>query len=389
VAPSSKKLLCGTAFALAALAACAPSHVGSPGEWTDKRSLADRRLNAALESARYDEALRIADSLVASGAGDPRAIAQRARALGGLGREKEAIAAYEEALLQDYESCDHHLQFATYLMRVGKTGRAHTEFMEAKRFCGQSYSRLIYRNLAVAAVKLGKLDLARRYVDEGLGESPGDPYLSGIKGMLIAREHPSEAESLFVKAAGPGEAPVEFLVQYGLLLINNAGRSAEAVGIFEKASRAEPGNREIRAYLAEALDRTRKYAEAEAIFRDLLAAKDDPEIRLRLAHALFHEGSYGEALKLYVALEQTPEVMDRIAMCQQGLGKSDDAILWERKALSAKPDWPQAMINLAVILASKGQLDEAASLLERVLELEPDNVAARSNLERLRGAQKK
>jgi len=47
------------------------------------------------------------------------------------------------------------------------------------------------------------------------------------------------------------------------------------------------------------------------------------------------------------------------------------------------------MINLAVILASKGQLDEAASLLERVLELEPDNVAARSNLERLRGAQKK
>jgi len=373
---------------LVVFAACATSHVGSRGEWTDTRSLADKRVNAAIESARFDEALKVTDSLAASGAGDARTLAERARALAGLGREKEAIAAFEEALLQDYESCDHHLQFATYLMRVGKTGRAHTEFMEAKRFCGERHSRLIYRNLAVAAVKLGKLDLARQYVDEGLGESPGDPYLSGLKGMLIAREHPSEAESLFVKAEGPGEAPVEFLVQYGLLLIN-AGRSAEAVGIFEKASRAEPGNREIRTSLAEALDRTRKYGEAEAIFRDLLAAKDDPEIRQRLARVLFHEGNYAEALKLYMALDQSPEVIDRIAMCLQGLGKSGDAILWERKALAAKPDWPQAMINLAVILASKGQLDEASSLLERVLTLEPDNVAARSNLERLREAQKR
>jgi Flp pilus assembly protein TadD len=273
-------------------------------------------------------------------------------------------------------------------MRVGKTGRAHTEFMEAKRFCGERDSRLIYRNLAVAAVKLGKLDLARQYVDEGLGESPGDPYLGGLKGMLIAREHPSEAESLFVKARGAGEAPVEFLVQYGLLLIN-AGRSSEAAAVFEKAARAEPGNREIRTDLAEALDRTRKYGEAEKIFRDLLAAKDDPDVRLRLARVLFHEGNYGEALKLYMGLDQTPEVLDRTAMCLQGLGKSDEAVLWERKALAAKPDWPQAMVNLAVILASEGKLDEASSLLERVLTLEPDNVAARSNLERLREAQKR
>lgn len=388
MAPFSKKLLCASVFALLGLAACATSHVGSPGERADARSLADRRVNAGLESARFDDALRIADSLVASGAGDARTLAERARALAGLGREKEAIAAFEEALLQDYESCDHHLQFATYLMRVGKTGRAHTEFMEAKRFCGERDSRLIYRNLAVAAVKLGKLDLARQYVDEGLGESPGDPYLGGLKGMLIAREHPSEAESLFVKARGAGEAPVEFLVQYGLLLIN-AGRSTEAAAVFEKASRAEPGNREIRTDLAEALDRTRKYGDAETIFRDLLAAKDDPDIRLRLARVLFHEGNYDEALKLYMGVDRSPEVMDRIAMCLQGLGKIDEAVVWERKALAAKPDWPQAMINLAVILASKGELDEASSLLDRVLTLEPDNVAARSNLERLREAQKR
>jgi len=103
---------------------------------------------------------------------------------------------------------------------------------------------------------------------------------------------------------------------------------------------------------------------------------------------LYHEKNYEEALKLYMNLPQSPEVMDKIAMCLHSLGVRDEALSWSRKALAAKPGWPQGMINLAVILAAKGELDEAASLLERALELEPDNVAARANLERLRDARK-
>jgi Flp pilus assembly protein TadD len=88
-------------------------------------------------------------------------------------------------------------------------------------------------------------------------------------------------------------------------------------------------------------------------------------------------------------LDQSPEVMDRVAMCLHSLGRTDEAIPWARKALAARPDWSQGMINLAVILASGGELDEAASLLRRVLLLEPDNVSARANLDRLEEAKKK
>ncbi len=383
----------GKSAALAVLAAllfaaCMKAGSPRPNEWIEARARADARVNAALDREIFDEALSIADSLIAAGEGDARSLVQRARALAGLGRGDEAVAAFEQGILADYENCESHLHFAVYLMRIGKTGRAETEFMEAKLFCEGKYDALIYRNLAVAGIKLDKRDLALKHVDEGLRRDANDPYLNGLKGMLLARSNPVLAENYFVKADSLGGAPPEFLVQYGVLLINE-GRPREAADVLAEASRLRPGDREISGYLAEALDRKGDYAGARSLLEGLLAAQDDVEIRRRLARVLFHSGDYEEALKHYMKLDQNPEVQDRIAMCLHGLGRPDEAIPWLRKALAAKPDWPQGMINLAVILASKGELDEAAGLLGRVLAIDPGNDAARANLERLEEAKKK
>lgn len=385
---SPERIMRGALIAPLLLASCMKADMRRPGEWIEARAGADARVNALIEGGRFGDALGIADSLIAAGENDSRTLGQKARALGGLGRGDEAIAVFEQAVLADYESCENHLHFAIYLMRLGKTGRAQTELMEAKRFCEGKYDPLIYRNLAVAGIKLDKRDLARQYVEEGLRRDANDPYLNGLKGMLVARENPAAAESLFVKARSFGDASPEFLVQYGLLLINE-GRPREAVDVLEEASKLRPGERQIAIYRAEALDRAGDYARARAILDELLAAGDEAEIRKLLARVLFHEGDYEEALKLYMKLDQSPEVMDRIAMCLQSLGRTDEAIPWARKALAARPDWPQGMINLAVMLASRGDLDEAASLLGRALSIEPDNMPARANLDRLEEAKKK
>jgi tetratricopeptide (TPR) repeat protein len=382
-----KSAACALVAALL-LVSCAKEGMRRPDGWIESRARADARANAALEVGRFDEALSIADSLIAAGESDPRSVVQRARALAGLGRGDEAVAAFEQGILSDYENCESHLHFAVYLMRIGKTGRAQTEFMEAKLFCEGRYDALIYRNLAVAGIKLDKRDLALKYIDEGLRRDANDPYLNGLKGMLISRENPVLAESYFVKADSLGDAPPEFLVQYGLLLINE-GRPREAADVLAEASRLRPGDRDISVYLAEALDRQGDYAGARPLLEALLAERDDVEIRKQLARVLFHAGDYEEALKQYMKLDQSPEVQDRIAMCLHGLGKPDEAILWARRALAAKPGWPQGMINLAVILASKGDLDEAEALLRRALAIEPDNPAARANLDRLEEAKKK
>jgi Flp pilus assembly protein TadD len=45
------------------------------------------------------------------------------------------------------------------------------------------------------------------------------------------------------------------------------------------------------------------------------------------------------------------------------------------------------MSDLAVLLIAKGERAEAERLLERVLELRPDDPGAKANLDRLRAAQ--
>lgn len=380
-----QNLLRGALSLLVILVSCKSAELGTSVEPADARLQAEARVDRLLDGAQFAGALAAAESLISAGGKDPRVLGGKARALAGLRRSEEAIAAFEEAILMDYEDCENHMHFATYLMRLGKTGRAHTEFMEAKRFCDARHAPLIYRNLAVSGIKLSKLDAARKYVDEGLESNPSDSYLSGLKGMLIARENPLAAESLFVKSQGGGDATGDFLFQYGLLLINE-GRPVEAIQALEKALRKRPGDREIRVNLAEALDRALRYGEAEAVLRQLLAEKEEEEIWEKLAGVLFHKKSYEEALQLYRNLRQSPEVMDKIAMCLSNLGRPDEALPWSRKALAARPDWPQGMINLAVVLAAKGELGEAARLLERALTIEPGNATARVNLDRLRDA---
>lgn len=380
-------LACVLSAVSIACGSCAPPAARGPADWGEERAAVDRRIERSIDGRDFAGALRLADSLAAAGAVDTRATIQRARALAGLGRSAEATAAFETAILADYEDCYAHLEFAGFLMRTEKTGRAHTEYMEAKNFCEEARYPLIYRNLAVASIKLSRPAQALGYVSEGLLADPGDPYLLGLKGMLIARERPVEAESLFVAALASKELSTDFLVQYGLLMLNDR-RPAEAARVFERAASLAPADRDIRGYLAEAYDRSGRPVDAERLLRDLLAAEDDPALRQRLARVLFHAQRYAEALDIYRGLDETPEIMDRIAMCLHELGKDDEALPWARRAAAGKPDWPQGLVNLAVILGAMGELDEAEALLERAIAIEPDNVAARTNLERLREARR-
>jgi Flp pilus assembly protein TadD len=58
-----------------------------------------------------------------------------------------------------------------------------------------------------------------------------------------------------------------------------------------------------------------------------------------------------------------------------------------RQALVLAPDHVAAMSDLAVLLIAKGERAEAERLLERVLELRPDDPGAKASLDRLRAAQ--
>ncbi len=367
--------------------ACASKQAGmAPAEqsgWTERRAAIDEEMISLLDGGEFEQALALADSALACGFRDPRLLGQKAAAAGALGMRAEAIALYEEAILADYAGCDNHLDFGVFLMRTGRTGRAITELREAKRFCQGVNGILVYRNLAVAYIKMERYDQALREVTEGLAVGKDDPYLLGLKGMLLIDSNPALAESLLAVPTGAGIVEPEFLYQYGLLLLSSE-RPGRAVEALSAASELSPRDLEIREALAAALRRAGRLEESESLYRALTS--DGKDVGLQLAKLLMESRRYDEALEMLSELTMTADVLDRMAMCLFHLGRSDEALEMERRAIEARPDWPVTMINLAVILAARGELEEAKDLLERALVIEPDNTAASINLERLKEA---
>jgi Flp pilus assembly protein TadD len=355
--------------------------------WDEPRRDIDTRILALLERGGYDEVIRIADSLEAAGGTDPRLNGQKAEALWRTGSVDEAVVLFEESLLADYAVCETHLNFAVLLLETGKTGRALTELNEAKMFCGPENTPVINRNLAVVRIRRGEEEAALAIVDEGLDYAPGDSYLLGLKGMLVAEANPVLAETLFVKSERAGGMTPDFLYQLGLLMLRSS-QPSRAVKPLEEALAADPADREIRFNYAEALARSGRTEEAKTILREMLDEQYDEKAAKRLARLVFRDGKYGEALVLFRNLPETPENLDRVSMCLHRLSRTDEAIEIQREVVDQRPDWPTGLINLAVMLASIGELDEAERLLVRTLELDSENVTATVNLESLRKARR-
>ena len=362
------------------LAAC--SGTGGPpagGAWDDSRNSVDLAILALISREEFGRVLEVADSLEASGVEDARLAGQKALALGMLGREEEATALFEKTIREDYESCENHLNFAVMLMKTGKTGRALTEFGEAGRFCDESRQPLIRRNLAVASLKMGREGEALGRVEEGLSQDPGDPYLLGLKGMLVASADPAQAESLFARSARRGPMSDDFLYQLGILFLKT-GRPSAALMPLETISTRRPGDVEAALNYSEALIGSGRHGEAEERLRALIAAGGGEEASEKLARVLFRTGRFEEALEIYAALPATPENLDRVAMCHHNAGRSAEALAIQRGVVRERPEWAVGHVNLAAILAALGEVEEARSHLQKALELEPDNAAAKLNL---------
>ena len=114
---------------------------------------------------------------------------------------------------------------------------------------------------------------------------------------------------------------------------------------------------------------------------------DDPFVRLtalRLESLAYQDWDDVlprlQELSKELVLAEDPHVWRAIALVQLQRNKYDEALSAIRTALEIRPDWIQARINQATILAFAGHLDEAVGAVEQLRKDAPYEIYATSNV---------
>ncbi len=157
--------------------------------------------------------------------------------------------------------------------------------------------------------------------------------------------------------------------------------------VYAKGNPAFPNAQDL-ASLATEYFLTRQYEKALALAERALESKDDPATRLLLAKILFALGRYQDSLAAIKPLEAT--------------GISREAAKVVAADYAALKDWSSALVYLEKLLAEAtelsvlnlagechlnlGRIDQALSLFQRSLEIDPDQSAVRALVEKARGA---
>jgi choline-sulfatase len=255
---------------------------------------------------------------------------------------------------------------------------------------------------------------------------------AGMRQALAARVRPPEAPAPVdeatrkalaalgyaggtgAEAAGPLPDPKSRLGTLGDLKAGlaayGAGDFAAAAAALGRATAANPGALDAWDYLARALTELGKPEEALAAYRRAIPLAADPSYLAQpAAHLAVEAGHPEEGLALLdMALERQPadrrlrllaaQTLLRLGRADEAFARADELVREDpgdadavylrgaveigrrhlgpaeadlRRALELAPDHTAAMSDLAVLLATRGEVAEARRLLERILTLRP------------------
>ena len=133
------------------------------------------------------------------------------------------------------------------------------------------------------------------------------------------------------------------------------------------------------------LHQTGRLAEAEALYRQILAVQPNHADALHflglVAHQAGRNDSAVELIRQSIALNpKNPVAYSNLGVACRMISQLDEATAAFRHALELKPDYPEAYINLGTVFDDRGELEEAIAAYRRALELKSDYPEAYNNL---------
>ena len=183
----------------------------------------------------------------------------------------------------------------------------------------------------------------------------------------------------YVCAAEADPQEVAYLVARAQVMLQQ-GQADDALALLESYEPQFGWTSAYHAALAECREQLEDWAAAASAWRKVADAHEDPDIRERLAVALYRAGDRTEAVRLFEQLlDETaaePQTHLRLALAQCLLEEGQPAAAHEQLGLILRDD-PRNVPALQLVaraFAQQGQFERARQIAERALGLARDNV---------------
>ena len=298
------------------------------------------------------------------------------------GHAKEAVEAYQQALLLEPKDARLHFNLALSLSQLEDQAGAKRELENAIKLDPQFAQA--HNRLGSYFMIQGRFSEAEREFRAAVETNPQYAEALSNLGTLFGRQgRNKEAAALFRKAVAIDPQYVQAVVNLGLTLAVE-GSFTEAEQQFQDALRLEPNNANALTALGTLQGKTRRDPEAVQTFRKLTGlypASADAHVNLGIALGDNYDldGALGEFSEAIRCAPSSPIAHYNKGRVLYALGRKSDARQELDTAVHLAPNYTDALFLLGVIEHSSLY---ATELFQRVVNLEPGNSQARVYLGR-------
>lgn len=328
------------------------------------------------------------------------------------GRYERAIVCFGDAVSLHPDYADVRFKLGLALLRDAKHEPARSQLLEALRineiytearfYLGISYlDEKMYREalphferavaekpdyadlqcyLGATCFFLGDLGRARLVLERALEISPSYPKARYYYGLLLYALGEKQAAVEYIAGGAPElDRPGTAGVSLGLMHLRE-GNLEEAMAVLREVLEAGGESADVLYFLGEVHLRLDRIEEAERLIRKSLAINPSfLRAREKLALILLRRGEYEAAEEaLGPNGREFADICKIMGDIKFFRGDLDAAEQMYRHSLEVNREYNDAALSLALTLRKKGSEGEAAALLEKILEREPENVVARN-----------
>ncbi len=300
-----------------------------------------------------------------------------------LGQMDRALLEFEKALLVDPNHPEALRWIAMLHAAQGELDQAVVAYERLMRV--ESDDQFVISTLADLYVLQGELPKAIEFYHRLIKEFGSSSQLHFNLGVLYGRlGRFNDAAQELSRALELSPNSLEIRVALGLTY-ELSGAFDKAAAHYEEAIRLDPFNGRLYHYAAQAYFNEKHYAEAVASYQAALdLSTSDLDAIMGLVRVWLTQRQFNQATTLLAEkleeLDHPPELYVALGIVYREAKQNQEALRAFEQAIYTKPDYAQAYFYLAAQLDQLGHRKDARANLRRTLELDQNHVDAMNYL---------